>query len=106
MKTPQSSNIAEIKYKKNILTVEFKPNTKKTKDAVQEFVYEFQNVPEEIWNKFKETHKKKESIGKLFASEIKNKFEFVKTKKGEKKNASNKTGMENNKDGNNTVGKC
>lgn len=89
MKTPQSSNITEINYneKKKILSVEFKPNSK-VKDAVQEFIYEHKDVPKEIWEKFKKTQKEKGSIGKLFAAEVKNKFEFEKIKKGEKKNGS------------------
>ena len=93
MKTPQSSNIAEISFKGNILTVEFKAHPTKTKDVKQEFLYQYKDVPKELWKKFKQTQKEKGSISKLFAGEVKNKFEFEKVLKGEK-NALSKTRME------------
>ena len=93
MKTPQSSNIAEISFKGNILTVEFKAHPTKTKDAKREFVYQYKDVPKELWKKFQQTQKEKGSVGKLFAAEVKNKFEFEKIEK-EKKYAPIKTGME------------
>ena len=92
MKTPQSSNIAEISFKSNILTIEFKTSSK-VKDAKQEFVYQYKDVPKELWKKFQQTQKEKGSVGKLFVAEVKNKFEFEKIEK-EKKYAPIKTGME------------
>ncbi len=86
MKTPQSSNIEEIKYneKKKILTVEFKPFKSKTQDSKQKFLYLYKEVPKELWKKFQLTQREKGSIGKLFSAEVKNKFEFEKREKVEK----------------------
>lgn len=78
MKIAHSSNISEMSYdsKQFILTVEFILKSKS-----QEYVYVFSDVPKEIWDSFKTANKKKESIGKLFAATIKDKFKFEKVKK-------------------------
>lgn len=90
MKTPQSSNIQEIKYskKKRVLSVDFHPNTKK-KAELPQYTYIYSDVPEEIWKAFQEAKKKKESIGQLFFYTVQNVFKFEKVLRKGKKNVSN-----------------
>jgi hypothetical protein len=63
--TPNSSNIARIKYDAEAgqLHVEFR--TRKT--------YVYEDVPPEIWNQFVSS----ESAGKFFASNIKGKYAYL-----------------------------
>lgn len=68
-----SSNISDISYspKKKILTVDFINGTQ----------YEYMDVESEVYRKFKVAVKKKDSIGKLFSSIVRDKYKFNKVVK-------------------------
>lgn len=65
-----SSNIKEVKYspKKKKFTVDFLNGSR----------YEYDDVPPEVMKEFKLAVKNKESVGQLFSSLVRGKFEFKK----------------------------
>jgi hypothetical protein len=68
----KSSNIKEVKYnaKKKTFTVDFLSGSQ----------YEYADVPKEVNDAFKLAVKKKESVGQLFSSMVREKFKFTKIK--------------------------
>lgn len=65
-----SSTIDEVKYnaRKKVLTVDFMSGS----------TYEYDEVEPEVFKVFKTAVKKKESVGKLFSSLVKGKYQFRK----------------------------
>jgi hypothetical protein len=72
-----SSNISDISYspKKKILTVDFHNGNK----------YEYEGVESDVYRKFKVAVKKRDSIGKLFSSIVRDKYKFNKVVKKDDK---------------------
>ena len=66
----KSSNIKEVKYdaKKKTFTVDFLSGSR----------YKYDDVPPEVMKEFKLAIKNNESVGQLFSSRVRGKFEFKK----------------------------
>ncbi len=68
--TPRSSNISKIDWEDQVLTVHF----------INGNAYEYYDVPESLFDDFELCEDSKGSIGKMFNTEVKERYNYKKIK--------------------------